>query len=338
MIKWLKKKNSYIENNLYIKQNDKGNGLYSNNKISENKTIIEIPLNMMITSDMGKETVYYNDILTNNGNNITNIKLLVFALLKEINNINSKYKFYLKLLPNNLSHIPLFWNNSDLLYIKNTFLFNEIINRKKNLNDEYTYLYKNSPNFRKDCVKLDDYYFIRSLVGSRNFNINVNNKQLNVLVPLSDMLNHSNDKSVEWGYNNFKKVFYMKSIKEILVNTEITDSYGKKSNIYYLLYYGFCLKNNNYNLKININYIHNISNDKFWIYKKKFISKHIDFKLDSSLDYKKMLIYFRIICVKKKKTLITNNNLYYPSNILDYYNKYKTILLIKKILKKKKKK
>ena len=140
MIKWLKKKNSYIENNLYIKQNDKGNGLYSNNKISENKTIIEIPLNMMITSDMGKETVYYNDILTNNGNNITNIKLLVFALLKEINNINSKYKFYLKLLPNNLSHIPLFWNNSDLLYIKNTFLFNEIINRKKNLNDEYTYL------------------------------------------------------------------------------------------------------------------------------------------------------------------------------------------------------
>jgi len=78
---------------------------------------------------------------------------------------------------------------------------------------------------------------LRSLVGSRCFA----EKEKEYLVPFADMMNHSNDKNVEWYFT--KDEFIMKTCKDIEAHSELFDCYGVKSNYETFLHYGFVESN-----------------------------------------------------------------------------------------------
>lgn len=78
---------------------------------------------------------------------------------------------------------------------------------------------------------------LRSLVGSRCFA----EKENEYLVPFADMMNHSNDKNVEWYFT--KDDFIMKTCKDIEAHSELFDCYGVKSNYETFLHYGFVESN-----------------------------------------------------------------------------------------------
>ncbi len=59
------------------------------------------------------------------------------------------------------------------------------------------------------------------------------------------MINHSNDKMIQWELKDDD--FVMKSLRDIKKDEEIFECYGAKSNTRLMLSYGFCLENNPYN-------------------------------------------------------------------------------------------
>jgi histone-lysine N-methyltransferase SETD3 len=105
----------------------------------------------------------------------------------------------------------------------------------------YKILGRACENFSKIC-SVKKFMWARSIIGSRNFGIFVDNIKQSAMVPFADMLNHSPDVNTKWYYK--KKAFFLDSTKPIKEGSEITDTYGIKCNSKYLVYYGFTLHDN----------------------------------------------------------------------------------------------
>ena len=82
---------------------------------------------------------------------------------------------------------------------------------------------------------------MRSLVSSRNFKLTINNDIVSAMVPLADMLNHSNTCQTTWSFNDRLQSYQMLAKAPIKIGAEITDSYGVKPMDNYFMYYGFVL-------------------------------------------------------------------------------------------------
>ena len=244
-IDWLHKNGAEFSN-LYITHQDKNErGVKTNSKIHKNKTVVKIPMKLLIYSDMGKQTKWGKQLEKYKERSLISPDI-IYILIYMINRIDNKKDFhypYYNILPRNVEHFPLFWKKNDLKYLEASHLLDEIQKRKGDFKYDYTTL----------CLALDGFkqqhsfkYFmwLRSIIGSRNFGVVINNKKQAAMVPLSDMLKHSMKPDVNWSFDSNMDSFIMKSNKALLKNQEITDSYGSKCNSKYLLYYGFALHDN----------------------------------------------------------------------------------------------
>lgn len=140
------------------------------------------------------------------------------------------------------------------------------------------------------------------------------------------MINHSDNYNVIWDICYIKNIFYITTIKDIAINEEITDTYGDRSNKNYLLWYGFCLENNNYKTEVKLQFNYNKIDD-LWDLKKNLISKNVVFSLNNSVNLEILLNYFRIITTNVKE-----NILIYKYKLISVFNERITLEFIKNLL------
>ena len=80
-------------------------------------------------------------------------------------------------------------------------------------------------------------YFIAS---TRCFNLVIGGKETITFVPISDMLNHHKEHQVTWNYDNEKKGYVLKAIKDIKMGEQVYNNYGfVRGNLQMYLQYGF---------------------------------------------------------------------------------------------------
>jgi len=240
--KWLEQGGAKYPDLYFKKYSDSERGMHSNKRISPNTEVMYIPYNLLITNDNSSR---YSDDIGSDLNNLNNSNLLKIALyiLDTIDDDNNFHRPYYNILPTNISHLPIFWDSSVLDLLESSDFLRDISARKNMLANEHTSLCKLSNIFRRE-ISLYDWLWARSIVGSRNFSININGISKSALVPLADMLNHYRPAETKWGYNDSKKGFTMTTLKGIKPRAQIMDSYGRKSNRKYLLHYGFVMDNN----------------------------------------------------------------------------------------------
>jgi len=240
--KWLEQGGAKYPDLYFKKYSDSERGMHSNKRISPNTEVMYIPYNLLITNDNSSR---YSDDIGSDLSNLNNSNLLKIALyiLDTIDDDNNFHRPYYNILPTNISHLPIFWDSSVLDLLESSDFLRDISARKKMLTNEHTSLCKLSNIFRRE-ISLYDWLWARSIVGSRNFSININGISKSALVPLADMLNHYRPAETKWGYNDSKKGFTMTTLKGIKPRAQIMDSYGRKSNRKYLLHYGFVMDNN----------------------------------------------------------------------------------------------
>lgn len=92
---------------------------------------------------------------------------------------------------------------------------------------------------KNDCVQVN-----KRNKNSRIFCYDNKRGKVVALVPFADMLNHYQPRETTWDYSDIDQGFQIKSLKNINPGEQIFDSYGKKSNLRYLLNYGFTVENN----------------------------------------------------------------------------------------------
>jgi hypothetical protein len=222
------------------------------------------------------------------------------------------WKPYFDILPKNLNHIPSFWSK-DLYYLKGSPILHEIRNRVKSIRSEYNKLVKNGIPLKENNISFNDYKRVRALVSSRNFNLHIEGVQNTTLVPLADMLNHSMNADTSWGYNDQRGGYVMTMRKNVKKYNEVSDSYGRKTNDKYLLYYGFLLKEASVEIKVKLkNYSINLSGGI------------------NSIETKNLLNHLRRKKLEREQT--------YSYGFVDVYNEKKVMMEFRKILNKMKRK
>lgn len=251
--KWLHKKNDNI------KMFDKDSrGLYSTKDIKKGERIMEIPENFIL--ELGK----INDINLSNRLNNTNSYIAMYLLLESLKK-RTYWKIYLDSLPKNLDEYIYFYDKDKLSELKNTSIMCEgtynFIVHMKNIKEDCKIIYEwiNNQKLKKLLKKMNYNKFFklflkfRIYICSRIFSYTKHNREENGLVPYADLLNHSEDPNSTWYYDDKKEVFVVEATKNIKKEEEIYDTYGSKTNMQLIMYYGFSIKNNKLS---ELNFVH----------------------------------------------------------------------------------
>ncbi len=240
--KWLKDGGAEFPNLYFKKYSDNERGVHSNKNIKNDTEIMYIPHHLLITDelDCNLSRDLGNDLFSMTNTNLLKIAMYILETIEDDDNF---YQPYYSILPDDIGHLPIFWDDSTLKLLENSDFLEDIASRKKMLTKEYNEIASKSKLF-KNTISLNDWMWVRSIVGSRNFSVNVNGIQHSAMVPLADMLNHIRPAETLWGYDNAKRGFTMTSLTDIKPHAQIMDSYGRKSNRKYLLHYGFVMDNN----------------------------------------------------------------------------------------------
>ena len=248
---WLKK-NGVRDNAakiIEIKNNERS--VVAKKKVNKGDNFILIPKNLLIYSakiQKTKQGKYVNRLFNNYGDFLCKvINITVYMLLEERKGKNSFWYPYLAILPQKLDHIPIFWT-TDLKYLKGSDIVGDIKFKKNQLKEEYKIIVNS--RLKLSDLTLQEYMRMRSLVSSRNFSLYIKGEENSVMVPLADMLNHSNTADTHWTYNNDLECYQMSAKSNLKKGQEISDSYGIKNNDVYFLHYGFLLPTAPLNVKI----------------------------------------------------------------------------------------
>ncbi|KAK8809485.1 hypothetical protein WA158_000428 [Blastocystis sp. Blastoise] len=228
-----------LENNIEIRHvrllsNASGDrGIFAIEDIQDGDILMNIPEPMIITVEMGMETPIGRSVSMNESlfSNIKHVYLSLF-LLYDKSNFNSLFHHYYRCLPHDLSFIPFNWTQEQVNLLEGSSVILENEERRRMYTDDYSLLCQLDSTFKQFSLSI--YIWSRLIVSSRNFGIHTPQRDSSCLVPLADMVNHSNNANCIWIYHPFSNI----------IKSSIYYSYGAKPNRRYFLNYGFTLINN----------------------------------------------------------------------------------------------
>jgi hypothetical protein len=253
-INWLESNGVNMKNIKLIEIENKERSVLTNKDLKYGDDFFLIPKKLLIMSTSVEKSEVGQIILklfsnsTTLTKNIINITIFILLSMKGYYE-ETFWKPYYDILPKNVKHIPIFWTK-ELYYLKGSPLLLEIRDKVKSTRVEYNKLKNSEVPIKEYNITFNEYKKIRSLVSSRNFNLSIEGKQSTTMVPLADMLNHNSNADTNWNYNNNLKSYQMTMKNSVKRGNEVSDSYGRKTNDKYFLYYGFLLSDAKVQLKI----------------------------------------------------------------------------------------
>lgn len=267
-------------------------GIHSIQGIRKGKTLIDIPEKILITDKMGEESEY-GKMIKKHCKYFNNLKIIyVMLYILQTNKDGHFFKPYYNILPKNMDNFPIFWDKEDIVLLSGSNSVNEIIIRQNSILKDYEKLCELIPEF-KNKHSIRDFIWVRTVVGSRNFGIMIDNISRVAMIPISDLLNHDKNPDVTWAFNSRSRSFKMVSNRYLKKGKPITDTYGNKSNIKYLLFYGFTLEDNVENDVIYINIVHGKNNLEEKNIIKKNVVGYLNTNINSSL-FHDILLFLRV--------------------------------------------
>lgn len=215
-------------------------GIYSKKNIDAGTKFIRIPKSKIIYTGHAKKTskIIQEHFIDKKNlfSSPDHVFITIYMIETWFGDLNSDFKSYYEILPPNLNNIPLFWTKKQLKMLEGSPIITDIKLKNNKIRGEYNIIVEYAPEF-KILANFERYKYVRCLVSSRNFSINVDGVSSQAMAPLADMFNHKRPCKTKWGYENDE--FFVKSTEDIGSNEEIMDSYGLKSNNAYFIHYGF---------------------------------------------------------------------------------------------------
>ena len=183
------------------------------------------------------------------------LECIAFFFTVDKNNPNSFFKPYYDYLPEfDLKTFPSeFPKNEQKLYDEIDLYLHIGIHDNKITNAyndsvEKIFMEKNISNSFKE-FKYNFY-----IAQSRNFS-RPNARfmsDLNSIVPFLDLFNHDNNFNCDWDYDDDKRGFVLRAIKDVEKGQELTVTYGDVDNLNSFVVYGFTFENNKYKSPIRV--------------------------------------------------------------------------------------
>lgn len=227
-----------------------GRGMIASESIGVGDIALEIPESLIISDELLCQSEVF--LALKDFNNITSETMLLLWSMRERYNLGSKFKPYFDTLPANFN-TGLSFGIDALAALEGTLLFDEIIQARQHLRQQYDELFPllctNFPEmFRKDVCTWDDFLWACELWYSNSMMIVLSSGKLSTcLVPVAGLLNHS----VSPHILNYGRVDEAtKSLKFPLsrpcdAGEQCFLSYGKHPGSHLVTFYGFLPRGDN---------------------------------------------------------------------------------------------
>ncbi|CCH58411.1 hypothetical protein TBLA_0A06190 [Henningerozyma blattae CBS 6284] len=267
LISWGEKNGIKITKGLkFVNLPNKGISCIASEELGGQQPIIEVPSDIIFCSKQIQEFLPGIEIDSQDSN--TCLKIILCKLKFDTKDSNSPHRFepYINALPEIIDS-PLNWNEDELKLLQNTNLGNCLKERFQNVYDEWFKFLEKYQNYQEfetqsetSWYNFSNFLWAHLIITSRSFPeyiINPNCPRDSVmLLPVLDLLNHSNYSKVEWDGNKGGNFIYKKlDLQEIEIGDEIYNNYGGKGNEELLNGYGFVIEDNLFDsvlLKIKI--------------------------------------------------------------------------------------
>jgi len=239
---WLTKEGAYIGPIKLRYYNESHRGVYSIRGIKEKERLLHIPKRFILTPESAKQELINNKVIKGNElDGLENCYVAIFLLLEE-QKPESFWGPYINMLTRNTSQFPVFYSGSELRLLEGSQCFYKITRWQAEILLEYERITRVIPEIAKHGSGRFGHY--RMIVVSRHFRITIDDVKTNALVPLADMFNFNVKPQISWNYKNESGKFVTKANQFIHCGTELYEDYGSKSNLRYLMCYGFVLEDN----------------------------------------------------------------------------------------------
>ncbi|RHY55609.1 hypothetical protein DYB34_011547 [Aphanomyces astaci] len=177
-------------------------GVHARDTFVAKERVMRIPLNCLITVEMGKATELGQRLLHLEFGAPKHIYLMMYLLTDmELGN-GSFFKCYYDSLPSSLSNMPIFWTAHELAWLQGSHILHLIEDRKAAIERDYRTICNEVPDFgsrftldrfawaRMIVCRIPLYYLDLIYSRSRNFGLTIDGVKTAALVPYADMLNH----------------------------------------------------------------------------------------------------------------------------------------------------
>lgn len=204
--------------------------------LQEGELAIFIPTHLMITGEMA----WNSDI----GRRLRALRLpgptFVAAFLLDARRREGFFKPYIDILPQDMSHMPMYMSDSELACLQGSAVLAKIRQEIEKTGAEYDALAGHLP---PDMLFSErEYMWAKGIARSRLLNVHFMTDA--AMVPLADMMNHALDENVEWGGES-KRGFVCTAARAIGPGQTLTLSYGPtRGNGALFVYYGFTIEDN----------------------------------------------------------------------------------------------
>jgi len=216
-------------------------GVVAMEDIKADELILSIPIEEMITSIQGKRTAF-GQAYTQSGLKIHNHKhiYILFAILDVVKenpeHIMANEQVYVE------SSTCLFWDQETIEKLTGSHLVTDINQFQKDTASDYDALCQAIPGFSAECSSHQFKKLIAEII-SKNFGFEYKDEKYNAIVPIGDILNHSNEPNAVWSFNEKTGCYEEHALVDISAGETVCHTYhNHPANGDILVDYGFALE------------------------------------------------------------------------------------------------
>jgi histone-lysine N-methyltransferase SETD3 len=216
-------------------------GLVATRAISSGSDVVRVPSSLLVTLETARAQLAHRRALPADLALSSKHFLLALWLLVERRDPASAFRPYLDALPERFPACPLDAPPDERALLDGSLTGAMLDRLRAHLEADRAILAAAAPHL---ATARDDLIWAATCVLSRSFGVTIDGTYTTVLAPFLDMVNHARGANTRLDYDADAHAFRLIAERAYPPGEEVCVDYGRRSNMYLLLHYGFVIDDN----------------------------------------------------------------------------------------------
>ncbi|HSR98133.1 MAG TPA: SET domain-containing protein-lysine N-methyltransferase [Kofleriaceae bacterium] len=223
---------------------DQTRGVVATAPIAASSEVVRVPRSLLITVETARAQLVERELVPAELELSSKHFMLAVWLLVERRDPRSMFQPYLDALPGSVRSFrsfPVFASPQERALLDGSLTGAMLDRLRASLEADHRKLMAVAPGLE---IGLDALVWAAMCVLSRSFGVTIDGQHTAVLAPFIDMFNHARGSNTRLDYDAEGQAFRVISERAYPPGEEVCVDYGRRSNLYLLLHYGFCIDHN----------------------------------------------------------------------------------------------
>jgi histone-lysine N-methyltransferase SETD3 len=216
-------------------------GVIATAPIAAGSEVVRVPRSLLITLERARLQLVERALLPADLELSSKHFMLAVWLLVERRDPRSMFQPYLDALPRSFPSFPVLASPQERALLEGSLTGAMLDRLRASLEADCAKLAAAAPALE---IGLDALIWAAMCVLSRSFGVTIEGQHTAVFAPFLDMINHARGPATRLDYDAEGQAFRVIAERAYSPGEEVCVDYGRRSNLYMLLHYGFCIDDN----------------------------------------------------------------------------------------------